>query len=88
MSDDELRIDDGGEKPIGYVSPDGELEIRRFQDAEGIDRVGWHETELGQHQRWMRQAPDLFALYQDALERVYALKRKYGEAVKRADDSL
>lgn len=55
-------IDDGSTKPLGHQTDDGELEVRE-QDGERM----YHETDLGQHMRWMRQAPDLFEKYQ-ALE--------------------
>lgn len=48
------EIDDGSGKPEGHETPDGHL---RVQDGE------YHETELGQHHRWMSQAPDLFEKY-------------------------
>lgn len=69
MSDDlrDAPIDDGSDKPTGFVSPDGELEVRDSVDLTGEPFHGYHETELGQHQRWMRQAPDLFALYMNTL---------------------
>lgn len=60
--------DDGSDKPLGYLSEDGELEVRESVDADGKPFHGYHETELGQHQRWMRQAPDLFELYQAAIK--------------------
>jgi len=56
MSD---RPDDGSDKPLGYTSPDGHLEVRA--DSEG--KHYYHETELGQHDRWLRQAPELYELY-------------------------
>lgn len=70
-------VDDGNEKPLGHQSPDGELEVR--QQPEG--GKCYHETDLGQHQRWMRQAPDLFALYMALVEEVNALRaQRSGEA--------
>jgi hypothetical protein len=30
--------------------------------------IGYHETELGQHDRWMRHAPDLFEKYTQSIE--------------------
>ena len=56
MSND---IDDGSDKPLGYTTPDGHLEVRDNGDG----TRNYHETELGQHDRWMRQAPDLYELY-------------------------
>jgi hypothetical protein len=66
MSED---IDDGRDKPIGTVSEDGELEVREVNG----ERC-WHETPLGQHQRWMRQAPDLYELYHKALGELARLR--------------
>lgn len=62
-----MTIDDGSNKPNGYVTEDGLLEVR---DGE------YHETLLGQHDRWMRQAPDLFEMYQAALSRIQELESK------------
>jgi hypothetical protein len=61
--DDEDDVDDGSDKPVGYTTPDGHLEVRQNEDG----TRSYHETELGQHDRWMRQAPDLYALYVDSL---------------------
>ena len=72
MSD--TPIDDGSDKPLGYVSDDGELEVRDFVDGEGIARRGYCETELGQHQRWMRGAPDLFEKHVNLQATVTALQ--------------
>lgn len=66
-------IDDGSDKPIGFTSPDGEFEVREI-DGERC----YHETDLGQHQRWMRQAPDLYEKYMTALAHRDALIQKYG----------
>lgn len=52
-------IDDGSRLPLGQQTPDGELEVRENGDG----TRGFHETDLGQHQRWMRQAPDLYEKY-------------------------
>ena len=60
---EDARTSDGSEHPLGYVTPDGELEVR---EVDGVR--GFHETPLGQHQRWMKQAPDLYELYHKALE--------------------
>lgn len=60
-------IDDGSDKPLGYQTDDGELEVRGDL---ATGQIGYHETELGQHQRWLRQAPDLYELYQRLLETV------------------
>jgi hypothetical protein len=54
---------DGSDLPIGTISEDGELEVREYVNPTGVKEVGWCETELGQHQRWMRQAPDLYERY-------------------------
>lgn len=62
-------VDDGSSYPVGHQTADGELEVRALPDGSR----GFHETTLGQHQRWMRQAPDLFELYQDAIARIHAL---------------
>lgn len=56
-------INDGSDKPLGYVSDDGQLEVRESVDRDGRTFRGYHETELGQHDRWLRQAPDLFEKY-------------------------
>lgn len=68
MADD---VDDGSTKPIGYQTDDGELEVREVNG----ERM-YYETELGQHQRWMRQAPDLFALYMAAVEELALLRAR------------
>ena len=60
----ETPIDDGSDKPLGHQTEDGELEVRENSDGSG---PCYHETPLGQHQRWMRQAPDLYGLYHKAL---------------------
>jgi hypothetical protein len=51
-------IDDGSRHPEGYETPDGELRVVGGQ---------FTETELGRHQRWMRQAPDLLEKYEALL---------------------
>ena len=61
MSD--IPIDDGSDKPLGFLSPDGELEVRDYVDASGQAGRGYCETALGQHNRWLRQAPELFEKY-------------------------
>lgn len=48
----------------GDPTRDGELEYRVGPDGERE----LTETPLGQHQRWMRQAPDLYELYMAALK--------------------
>lgn len=53
--DDGTTID-GSQYHIGYVTPDGHLEVRDRGDGAGI----FHETEIGQYDRWLRQAPDLY----------------------------
>lgn len=65
-------VDDGSNKPLGYTTPDGELQVRESIDQTGTPFRGFHETELGQHMRWMRGAPELFEKYialQSFLER-------------------
>lgn len=52
-------VNDGSKYPEGTLSEDGHMVVRGGE---------WGETELGQHDRWLRQAPDLFGLYQAALE--------------------
>lgn len=64
------NVNDGSEMPLGAQSEDGELEVREHPDGSR----GWSETELGQHQRWMRSAPDLFEKYQASVERVRELE--------------
>jgi len=71
VSDSDL--DDGSDKPIGYQTSDGELEVR--EDVRG-ERC-YHETDLGQHQRWMRAAPDLFEKYIGALDRIRELEARW-----------
>jgi hypothetical protein len=51
-------MNDGADKPVGFTTDDGELEVRET-DGEKC----YHETALGQHQRWLRQAPDLYEKY-------------------------
>lgn len=58
------KPDDGSDKPLGYTSADGHLEVRDNGDG----TRSYHETDLGQHDRWMRQAPDLYKLYVDQLK--------------------
>jgi len=65
MSDD---VDDGSKHPIGYTTDDGCLQVREYLDEHGVRCVGFVETDFGQHTRWMRMAPDLFALYMAAVE--------------------
>jgi hypothetical protein len=60
-------ISDGSDKPSGYVSEDGELEVRESIDANGNSVRGYHETALGQYMRWMRSAPDLLEKYETLL---------------------
>lgn len=62
--EDDTRVSDGSEHAEGYETPDGELRVQGGQ---------FRETALGQHQRWMRQAPDLYELYQAALARIAEL---------------
>lgn len=62
------RPDDGSGKPLGYTTPDGHLEVRESIDKNGQRFHGYHETELGQHDRWLRQAPDLYSLYVEQLK--------------------
>lgn len=62
-------IDDGSDKPEGYVTEDGELSVSNGE---------YHETELGKHQRWMRQAPDLYEKYQELLMRLTGDERPDG----------
>ena len=67
MSDE---IDDGATKPLGYQTENGELEVRV---DETTGQKCYHETELGQWQRWMRQAPDLYEKYQALVEQLSLL---------------
>jgi hypothetical protein len=62
------KPDDGGDKPLGYVTEDGCLEVRESVDLTGKPFRGYHETELGLHMRWMRQAPDLYERYQQLID--------------------
>lgn len=62
---DSFPIDDGSEHPLGTQTSDGELRVQ----PQGDGTVGWVETALGQHQRWMRNAPDLYERYQQLLAR-------------------
>lgn len=64
VNPNDVPADSGSDKPIGYTSPDGHLEVHALADG----TRGYVETELGQHDRWMRQAPDLYALYVDQLK--------------------
>lgn len=61
-------IDDGSAKPLGYTTPDGYLQVRESVDKTGTPFRGYHETELGAHQRWMRSAPELFEKYVELQE--------------------
>jgi hypothetical protein len=45
-----------------------------------IDADG-RETELGQHDRWMRQAPDLYTRYMELLSARDEAKRELSEIV-------
>jgi hypothetical protein len=58
------RPQDGSDMPLGYTTEDGHLEVRELGDG----KRGYAETELGQHDRWMRQCPDLYRLYVDLLK--------------------
>lgn len=69
MTDD---IDDGSTKPLGHTSDDECLEVR--QNARGEKE--YVETELGQHDRWMLLAPDLFEKYMALVEEVAVLRLK------------
>lgn len=73
----EDNVNDGSHLPIGTFSDDGELQVRKLPDGS----VGWSETELGQHQRWMRSAPELFALYMDNIEKLIARNNEYHELI-------
>lgn len=72
MSD--TPIDDGSDKPLGHQTDDGELEVRESVDAEGKTFHGYHETDLGQHMRWMRQAPELFERCKELEQEVQGLR--------------
>lgn len=67
-------VDDGSDKPLGHVTDDGELEVRDNGDG----TRGYHETALGQTQRWIRQAPDLYALYMALVEENTRLRESKG----------
>lgn len=58
MMDDD--IDDGSDKPEGFITEDGELEVKNGE---------YHETELGQFTRWMNHASDLYGQYLEAMEK-------------------
>lgn len=60
----DIPVEDGHEKPIGFLTSDGCLEVRELPDG----TRGYVETDLGQTTRWMRQSPDLYALYMAAVE--------------------
>jgi hypothetical protein len=62
MNDD---IDDGSTKPEGYETDDGCLVVQGGE---------YHETPYGQYRRWMTQAPELVARYEDALMEIARLK--------------
>lgn len=75
-------IDDGSDKPLGYVTDDGVLEVRESVDRDGTVFRGYHETELGQHDRWLRQAPELFEKYMALLsERDDLAKKLHGTPI-------
>lgn len=54
-------INDGSDKPLGYTTEDGHLQVRQEADGSKI----YAETEQGQHDRWLRLAPDLFTRYME-----------------------
>lgn len=60
-------IDDGSDKPLGYQTPDGELEVRDYVDNAGVAGRGYVETDLGAHMRYMRSAPELLERYHAVL---------------------
>lgn len=66
------KIDDGSDKPEGYLTPDGELIVKNGE---------YVETEQGQFARWERQAPDLLALYRQKLDELERLKRQMAGGV-------
>jgi len=75
----DIPIEDGSDKPIGYQTPDGELEVR----AQPEGGTCYYETDLGQHQRWMRQAPDLFEKHQNALSELDALRLSRAKLIEK-----
>ena len=44
------------------------MEVRETVAKDGTVERGYHETELGQHDRWLRQAPDLYEKYVDPVK--------------------
>lgn len=77
-------IDDGSDKPLGTTSPDGHLMVGLRADG----TRGWVETELGQHDRWLRQAPDLYEKYVQLLGigRPWYLQAQLGSGKKFSSD--
>jgi hypothetical protein len=66
---DNPHIDDGSDKPIGYLSDDGELIVRESVNKDGTTYRGYHETALGRERRWQRQAGDLYANWMSLVEK-------------------
>lgn len=83
MNDDinGIPVDDGSDKPLGSTSQDGELEVR--EQPEGGQC--YYETDLGQHMRWMRQAPDLYDKYQMMLDAVTQIREMRKHACPSCD---
>lgn len=71
---DDVPVDDGSDKPIGYLSDDAELIVR---EENGVR--GYHETALGQERRWQRQAPDLYANWMSLVEKHREMEEAYGD---------
>jgi hypothetical protein len=64
------NIHDGSDQPIGHQTDDGELEV--VDSPEGRH---YRETALGQHMRWLRQAPDLYEKYQAVCDELAKAKQ-------------
>lgn len=63
----DIPIDDGSGQPEGTLSEDGYLVVRCGE---------WHETELGQVERWRNQAPDLYEAFMRQTEELAALRAR------------